>query len=252
MARAIAAISKGMAGGFLQTNAASIIKHLVTANEHALSSLGEDDREMLTSFLEAKDGDSSEYAPASGEIVVILKQMKETMEKDLGGAVAEEEAAIKAFEELKAAKEAEIAAHTKAIEEKLKRLGDLRVQIVEMKNDLEDTQEALGEDVKFLADLKKNCDAKKKEWSERQKTRAEELLALADVIKLLSDDDALELFKKTLPSASASSFLQEDTTATEVKQQALALIQEMQVTYPGSKNTRALDFIALALHGKKA
>merc|ERR1719238_1280394 len=154
------------------------------------------------------------------------------MEKDLGGAVAEEEAAIKVFEELKAAKEAEIEACTKAIEEKLKRLGDLSVEIVNMKNDLEDTQEALGEDVKFLADLKKNCDAKKAEWTERQKTRAEELLALADVIKLLSDDDALELFKKTLPSGAASSFLQVDTTAAQVKQQALSLIREMRVTYP--------------------
>merc|ERR1719265_1597443 len=145
------------------------------------------------------------------------------MDKDLGGAIAEEEAAIKAFEELKAAKEAEIEACTKAIEEKLKRLGEISVEIVNMKNDLEDTQEALGEDIKFLADLQKNCDAKKKEWAERQKTRSEELLALADVIKLLNDDDALELFKKTLPSASA--LIQVDSTAAEVKSRALALIQ---------------------------
>merc|ERR1719262_1295769 len=155
-----------MAGaGFLQTSAASILKNLVNTNEHVLSSLDDMDRETLTSFLEAKEGDNSEYAPASGEIVGILKQMKETMEKDLGGAVAEEEAAIKAYEELKAAKLAEIEACTKAIEEKLKRLGDLSVEIINMKNDLEDTQEALGEDAKFLADLQKNCDTKKKEWA---------------------------------------------------------------------------------------
>merc|ERR1719352_1791531 len=148
------------------------------------------------------------------------------MEGDFGDAVAQEKAAIKAFEELKAAKLAEIEASTKAIEEKLQRLGELSVEIVQMKNDLEDTQEALGEDAKFLADLQKNCDAKKKEWAVRSKTRSEELLALADVIKLLSDDDALELFKKTLPSASASSFLQVDVTQKQVKQQALALLQE--------------------------
>ena len=35
-----------------------------------------------------------------------------------------------------------------------------------------------------------------KKWC---KTRTEELLALADTIKMLNDDDALELFKKILP-----------------------------------------------------
>merc|ERR1719473_1782906 len=139
--------------------------------------------------------------------------------------MAAEEEAIQIYEELMAAKEAEIAAATKAIEEKLTRLGEVSVQIVTLKNDLEDTQEALAEDTKFLADLAKNCEAKKKEWAIRQKTRAEELLALADTIKMLNDDDALELFKKTLPSGAAASFVQLDVTAGEVKAQALALIQ---------------------------
>merc|ERR1719182_1046037 len=139
------------------------------------------------------------------------------MEKDLGGAVEAENAAIKAFEELKAAKLAEIEACTKAIEEKLKRLGELSVQIVQMKNDLEDTQEGLGEDVKFLADLQKNCAEKKKEWAVRTKTRAEELLAIQETIKILNDDDALELFKKTLPSPKSSSFLQVDVSETELR-----------------------------------
>ena len=51
-----------------------------------------------------------------------------------------------------------------------------------------------------------------KKWC---KTRTEELLALADTIKMLNDDDALELFKKTLPGASA--FLQVQVSAQEVR-----------------------------------
>merc|ERR1719409_1754857 len=118
------------------------------------------------------------------------------MAGDLADTIKAEEEAIKVYEELMAAKEAEIAAATKAIEEKLARLGEVSVQIVTLKNDLEDTQEALAEDTKFLADLAKNCELKKKEWAIIQKTRAEELLALADTIKMLNDDDALELFGK--------------------------------------------------------
>merc|ERR1719223_2056002 len=126
------------------------------------------------------------------------------MAKELAEATAAEEAAIKAYKELMAAKTKEVAALTKSIEEKLTRIGTLGVEIAEMKNDLSDTEAALIENKKFLADLEAECAKKKAEWEERKKTRAEELLALADTIKILNDDDALELFKKALPSASAS------------------------------------------------
>merc|ERR1719487_856577 len=137
-----------------------------------------------------------------GEIVGILKQMKDTMEKDLAEVVAAEEEAVANFDEMMKAKAAQIEELTKAIEDKTVRLGNDGVLLVNLKEDLEDTTKSLAEDKKFLADLDKNCEIKKKEWAERSKMRAEELLAILDTIKILNDDDALELFKKTLPSPS--------------------------------------------------
>merc|ERR1719316_2683602 len=134
------------------------------------------------------------------------------MDKDLNGIVAAENAAIKAYEELMAAKKEEVEALTKAIEEKLVRVGELGVSIAQMKNDLEDTQETLAEDTKYIADLGKTCASKTKEWEIRCKERSEELLALADTIKILNDDDALELFKKTLPSASFLQLQESEST----------------------------------------
>merc|ERR1719351_594738 len=125
------------------------------------------------------------------------------MIKGLNEGTEAEDAAIKAFDELIAAKKKEVVALTKEIETKLGRIGDLGVAIAQMKNDLGDTEEALAADKEFLANLEKNCETKKKEWDVIVKTRAEELAALADTIKVLNDDDALELFKKTLPSASS-------------------------------------------------
>jgi DNA repair exonuclease SbcCD ATPase subunit len=61
---------------------------------------------------------------------------------------------------------------------------------------------------------------------------------------MLNSDEALELFKKTLPSA--SSFLQLTTRASEVRARALAMIHAAQSSRP----TQHLDMIALALHGK--
>merc|ERR1719499_2978202 len=109
------------------------------------------------------------------------------------------------------AKKKEVAALSEEIETKMKKTGDLAVEITMKQNDLEDTQQALAEDKQFLADLKTNCDTKAADWEERVKTRAEELAALSETIKVLNDDDALELFKKTLPSTSSSSFVQVDS-----------------------------------------
>merc|ERR1719316_1197893 len=125
------------------------------------------------------------------------------MKADLDEANANEKKAIANYDSLVAAKEAEIEAATKAVEDKLTRVGNLGVEISTMKEDLDDTQKSMIEDKKFLAELEKGCATKQAEWDERCKLRTEELLALADTIKMLNDDDALELFKKTLPGASA-------------------------------------------------
>merc|ERR1719321_753345 len=176
--------------------------------------------EDVLSFLSG----SEDYAPASGQIVGIMKTMHDEMSADIAEEKAAEQAAIKAYDELMAAKTKEVNALTKAIEEKMTRVGELAVEIVQMKNDLGDTAEALVEDKKFLADLEKNCEKKSAEWEEIVKTRNEELLALADTIKILNDDDALELFKKTLPGASAS-FVQLQVSAASMRSRALAAIR---------------------------
>merc|ERR1719379_3142669 len=241
--RAVAAISAGMAGGFLQTGAAQVLRKVALARE---DDLPDSDREALTAFLSVSNSEG--YAPASGQIVGILKQMGDTMAKELAEATAAEEAAIKAYKELMAAKTKEVAALTKSIEEKLTRIGTLGVEIAEMKNDLSDTEAQLIENKKFLEDLEATCAKKKAEWEERTKTRAEELVALADTIKVLNDDDALELFKKTLPSPSAS-FVQVAVSASSMKAEAMAAIRRAQAT--SQLERPRLDFIALALRGKK-
>merc|ERR1712129_526687 len=134
----------------------------------------------------------------------------------------------------------------KEIETKLTRIGDLGVEIAQMKNDLGDTEEALIADKEFLANLDQNCETKKKEWEVVVKTRAEELAALADTIKVLNDDDALELFKKTLPSA--SSLMQIQVSASATKKRVLSMLKQFMKGQPGHDH---IGFIALALEGKK-
>jgi hypothetical protein len=234
MDKAIPAIEKGM-GGFLQTSTASVLRQLSINLD--MSSV---DREMLTGFLSGKNG----YAPASGEIVGILKTMHDEMSADLKSATDDENAAIGAFGSLVAAKEKEINALSRAIESKMTRVGDLGVKIAQMKNDLEDTIEDKGESEKFLRDLAGNCEKKKKEWATYKEMQGQEMLALADTIKVLNDDDALELFKKTLPG-SASSLMQVKASNVAIRKKVIAHLRNLNLNDP------RVDFLAIALRGGK-
>jgi len=236
--KAVAALEKGVAGSFLQSSAANVVRKLAVSLD-----MGDADRQEVMAFLQS----DSEYSPQSGEIIGILKQMGDEMAAGVAEATAAEEAAIENYDALMAAKKKEVASLTKSIETKSTRVGELAVSVAEMTNDADDTAESLADDKKFLADLAANCETKTAEWEEVKKTRAEETLALADTIKILNDDDALELFKKTLPSA-ASSFVQVQVSKTAIRARALSMIRAAQHS---SKPVRQqLDFISLALNGK--
>merc|ERR1719297_612690 len=137
--------------------------------------------------------------------------------------MATEAEAIKAYDALMAAKQKEVETLNAQIEAKLTLAGELGVELAGGLNELEDTKVSLAEDEKFLAELETGCSTKEKEWAEVCKTRQAELVALAETIKILNDDDALELFKKTLPSA--SSFLQVTESAQSLRKRALSAIR---------------------------
>jgi len=241
LGKAVAAVSKGMAGSFLQSSTANVLRQIVVDTPD----LSDANRDLVTSFL--SDGQGSDYTPKSGEAAGILKQLKDTMEKNLADATAAENTAISDFDALMAAKTKEIDANTAAIEEKTVRVGDLGVKLVQMKEDLSDTEEQLVEDKKFLKDMDKTCAAKKAEWEEISNMRTEEMKAIAETITILNDDDALELFKKTLPSPS---LVQVTKTSLQIKQQALSMVKNVQHS-ARPESRAALDLIALALTGKK-
>jgi len=238
LAKAIPAIESGMAGAFLQTTEANNLKRFTMEK----AEIPDETREEVLAFLSGK----GEYAPQSGQIVGILKQMDDEMAKALEEAETAEAEAIKAYDALMAAKQKEVETLNAQIETKLTRKGELGVELAGGLNELEDTEVSVAEDEKFLAELETGCATKEKEWAEVCKTRQEELVALAETIKILNDDDALELFKKTLPSA--ASFLQVTESAQSVRKRALLAITEAANVRPQSQPQ--LDLIALALKGR--
>jgi hypothetical protein len=158
----------------------------------------ETDRKNLLAFFQS----SGDYVPQSGQIVGIMKQLKDEMEATLAETKDDEAKAVATFASLKSSKESEIETSKEAIETKTLRSGELSVTIVETQDALEDQTVELADSEKFLNNLDEQCATKQKEWDERQKVRAQEVAAVSEAIEILNDDDALDTFKKAIPSAS--------------------------------------------------
>merc|ERR1711933_313625 len=122
------------------------------------------------------------------------------------GSQKEEMENQKAYEDLKAAKEAEIAAGQEQIDKKTSELADTDEKNAAAKEDIEDTKKSLSADEEFLMMLKEKCSMTDKEWEERQKTRQLEMEAVSKALAVLSGDDAHDLFTRTFNPA----FLQMD------------------------------------------
>jgi len=242
-AKAIAALEKGVGAGFLQTRTAQDLRTFIINK----ADVQDEDRRAIVSFLTAGNGDAS---PGTDAIIGMLKQMEDTMKSTLSDGVKDEEAALKTYDELMESKGQEVEALTESIDEKMKMVGELGIEIIEMKEDLSDTEASLVKDKDFLKNLESSCATKTKEWEERSKTRAEELTALSETIKILNDDDALDLFKKTLPSGSAS-FVQVQQSRTMLQQKALTVVRGAW-RFADRHHRPGLDFLVLALTGKKA
>merc|ERR1719428_1090504 len=195
MKGALAALRKGLSASMLQTGVGQTLRSIV---EHS-PAVSELERSTLSSFLETGEG-------GSDQIVGIVDQMRETMESDLKESTSNEEAAKASFTSLVASKEEEIAAAQKAVEEKTARNGELAVSIAQNKAGLEDTKDSKADDEAMKADLAANCATRSEEFDALSKVNAEEIQAISETIEMMSGDDALELFKKTLPAAPA--FLQ--------------------------------------------
>merc|ERR1711972_720019 len=159
-----------------------------------------------------------------GEILGILRQMQETFEKNLADAQKEETANQKAYEELKAAKEAEIAAGKEQIETKTQELSDTNEALAQAKEDLIDTQNSLSADEQFLRMLKEKCSLTDKEWEERQKTRQLEMEAVSKALAILSGDDAHDLFTRTFNPSLVQA---ESNTASARREQAAHLLKSV-------------------------
>merc|ERR1719335_137704 len=200
--------------------------------------LSNDERSGVLAFLDQgsdeQQGEKSQSG-ASGEILGILKNMKDEMEKDLSELQAQEKKDFEGFNDLKAAKTSEISINEKSVITKDKRLGAVALELSESKHALEDAEEEKSNAETFKANMKEQCATVEKDKAMRAKMRSEEIAAISEAVGILNDDDALETFSK----AKSAALVQQKPQTFD------ALIQLISHRVSASKAHRHLTLLAL-------
>ncbi|CAE7245327.1 unnamed protein product [Symbiodinium sp. CCMP2592] len=214
-------------------------------------------REALSAFLASE---SSGEQPATGRILGMLKQMKEEISDNVKELLNLEKQRISEHESLLDAKQKEGEAAMKAMEEKMLRLGELKVEMQMVKDDIKDLEQHLGESSSFIADLKKTCDEKQQAWNAYQSAQAEEIRALSETVEFLEKNDVQgavrgamknpSLMQKspmyTLPTSSR--FMSESK---EERGNWLSLLQMSAGSSDEASQSQKSDYAEMALRGNR-
>jgi len=166
------------------------------------------------------------YAPQSGQIFGVLKQMKKDFEDSLSSSTAAEEKAQSQYIALKAAKEDEISSAQKQVVQIDTDIAALGEKAAQEAKQLEDTEAQLALDQEFLKNLKLKCKMTDEEFQKRSASRLEEIAAVDDTIQILNTDEAFENFGRSF------SFLQTRSVESEEEEQhrrkqAMAVLQKV-------------------------
>jgi len=175
----------------------------------AKDALTRDKLDVLKAFLQQSQESKSSlrhpsgmqsYAPQSGQIFGILRQMQEEFEASLSDSQKEEAKAKEDFAALKAAKEEELAAGKKQQTQLEQDDADFREKNAQAYEEFNDTADQLKIDQTFLRNLKKKCSETDAAFEKRMKDRIDEIKAVEDTIAILNSDSSFENFGTTVNS----------------------------------------------------
>jgi hypothetical protein len=263
---AIVALSKHHTG-LLQADAELMgmrpaLRKLVHKNLHRLSWLEASvDRDAFLGFIDANEdileadnlGNSAasmlqrhtmpvykSYAPQSGQIFGILKQMKEAFEIDMPEIQKEEAQKAEAFALMKGEKESEIAEYQSSVADKTAILATAKETHANAKKDLKDTKASLSADQKFLLEMTERCTKGDYEWERRQKMRSAEIEAVSQAIVILTTDEVKDgqqttfsLLQAASKSTQRKTFLSSASRNAQRRARAVALLREVVTETPG-------------------
>merc|ERR1712156_1260575 len=183
------------------------IKKALMASTMASNGLDSKTKVRVESFLQAPF--TGTYSAQSGEVVGILKDMRDTFERNLNAARHKEAAAQQAHEKYLEAMGEALEEMEKSYASKQKELAANDGGLADKKEKLEAAVKAKAAAEEFLEQLLEMCAAKAKEYDERTMMRASEQAAIAEAIAILNSDAAFATFGTVkATSKEAAKFIQ--------------------------------------------
>jgi len=147
------------------------------------------------------------YTAASGEVVGILKNMRDTFKSNLANAIVSEAKSKKIYDEFMELKTAEHEKMKASYDEKQALLGDDDETLAANREQKASNENLKASDEEFLESLLEQCATKAKQYEERTLLRRQEEASLTEAISILNSDAAFATFGK-VDATKDTSFLQ--------------------------------------------
>jgi len=166
-------------------------------------------RQTITGFIQAKAPFTGTYTAQSGEIVGILKNMRDTFKANLATAIGTENKSARAHDAYIETMKEEHETMSNAHSSKQDQLGSNDGDLGSTKDSLESALNTKADDENFLAELTRTCADKTAQYEDLKMVRANEEAAIAQAISILNSDAAFDSFGDTAAaSTGATGFIQ--------------------------------------------
>eukprot|EP00929_Paragymnodinium_shiwhaense_P111682 TRINITY_DN79_c0_g1_i1.p1 TRINITY_DN79_c0_g1~~TRINITY_DN79_c0_g1_i1.p1 ORF type:complete len:597 (-),score=287.23 TRINITY_DN79_c0_g1_i1:113-1765(-) len=219
------------------------------------SPINKDSLALLSEFA----GDAKRYAPQSATIQGILKDMYETFTTDLEDSTTNEATSNRDFETFIAVKTKELNEMKALKDKKTAEKAEAEANLADTTQNYDDTVAQKEADIKFFDATKSACSAKHEEWVTRDSLRDEEIAGVDEALKILTSDEAREMFAKAIQAGqganqvsaadvAAASFLQVDAE-TDTSAAAMAAYEMIRTQ---AKSAHSVRLASLAVQVREA
>jgi len=204
------------------------------------------ERRSVAAFLQAPF--TGTYTAQSGEIVGILKNMRDTFKSNLASARAAESASTEAHTKFTKVKTDEFDRAKASFNEKDTTLGSNDNSLSTKKEQRADAETSKASDEEFLAKLLNLCAAKTKQYEDRKMIRANEEAAIAQAQSILNGDAAFDNFGSTDATSTGSTGFVQMSMRT-VRLSVVEQVEHMLVKI--AKKHKSLKLARVAAHLKE-
>jgi len=173
----------------------------------AESFMSKQDYGKFASFVQAPF--TGTYTSQSGQVMGILKSMRDTFEANLATAIETEKSQKEAYDKFMKVKKEAYKQMSDLYDEAQESLGGNDQDLGSKRSQLAESEKSKAEDEEFLEKLIPMCKDKAEDYEKRKVMRTNEEAAVAEAISILNSDDAFETFGGVdATSTGKTSFLQ--------------------------------------------